>query len=244
MARLPRYAVPGQPQHVILRGNNRAEIFCAEVDYRFYLDKLEQACAKHGCSVHAYVLMTNHVHLLITPQHEHSLGKAMQMLGRYYVQFYNYCYRRTGTLFEGRYKATLVDSESYLLTCMRYIELNPVRAGMVDGPADYQWSSYGANALGQVDWLVAPHVEYLRLGASEATRQSAYRDLFKHHIPEESINDIRDATNKAWVLGNDRFKQCIQDQLGRRVEPKTKGGDRKSERYKADRIDKLNKAIA
>ena len=112
MARLPRFMIPDQPQHVILRGNNRAEIFCAEADYNFYLEKLKLACTKHGCTVHAYVLMTNHVHLLITPHLEQSLGKAMQMLGRYYVQYYNYCYRRTGTLWEGRYKATLIDSES------------------------------------------------------------------------------------------------------------------------------------
>jgi len=141
MARLPRFVIPDQPQHVILRGNNRAETFCADADYSFYLEKLKSACDKHGCSVHAYVLMTNHVHLLITPHLEQSLGKAMQMLGRYYVQYYNFCYRRTGTLWEGRYKATLIDSEAYLLTCMRYIELNPGRAGMVIDPADYPWSS-------------------------------------------------------------------------------------------------------
>ena len=129
MARLPRFVIPDQPQHVIVRGNNRTEIFCAEADYKFYLEKLQLACDKHGCKLHAYVLMTNHLHLLITPQEEQGIGKAMQMLGRYYVQYYNYTYQRTGTLWEGRYKATLIDTETYLLTCMRYIELNPVRAG-------------------------------------------------------------------------------------------------------------------
>lgn len=148
MARLPRFFLPGQPQHVILRGNNRTEIFCAEADYRFYLGKLRLACEKHGCDIHAYVLMTNHVHLLLTPQEEQSVGKALQMLGRYYVQFFNHRYQRTGTLWEGRYKATLIDTEAYLLTCMRYIELNPVRAGMVAHPSEYPWSSYGYNALG------------------------------------------------------------------------------------------------
>ena len=121
MARLPRFVIPDQPQHVILRGNNRAETFCADADYSFYLEKLKLACDMYGCSVHAYVLMTNHVDLLITPHQEQSLGKAMQMLGRYYVQYYNYCYRCTATLWEGRYKATLIDSEAYLLICMRYI---------------------------------------------------------------------------------------------------------------------------
>ena len=232
MARLPRFILPGQPQHVIVRGNNRSEIFCAEADYRLYLEKLQQACDKHGCDVHAYVLMTNHVHLLITPHEAQSLAKTMQMLGRCYVQYYNYCYQRTGTLWEGRYKATLVDSEAYLLTCMRYIELNPVRASMVAHPSEYPWSSYQHNALGKPDGLVTLQAEYRRLGRSGTVRQAAYRQLFKYHISECSMAEIRDATNKAWVLGNDRFKQRIQQQLDRRVEPSAKGGDRKSEKYR------------
>jgi putative transposase len=142
MARLPRYTLPGQPQHVILRGNNRSIIFAADEDYRFFLDCLGDAATRHGCVIHAYVLMTNHVHLLITPEHEGSIGKALQSVGRRYVQYFNYTYQRTGTLWEGRYKATLIDSESYLLTCYRYIELNPVRADMVPHPRDYLWSSY------------------------------------------------------------------------------------------------------
>jgi len=237
MARLPRFIITDQPQHVIVRGNNRTEIFCADADYAFYLEKLKLACDKHGCSLHAYVLMTNHVHLLITPHSEHSLAKTMQMLGRYYVQYYNYCYRRTGTLFEGRYKAALIDSEAYLITCMRYIELNPVRAGMINEPSDYPWSSYHHNALGQPDNLVIPHPEYLRLGQTNEASQTAYRELYKHHIPENFVTEIRDATNKAWVLGNGRFKQRVQDQLGRRVEPKPRGGDRKSKQFKAIQTD-------
>ncbi|MDP2758984.1 MAG: transposase [Sideroxyarcus sp.] len=236
MARLPRFVIPDQPQHVIVRGNNRSEIFCADADYQFYLEKLQLACDKHGCLVHAYALMTNHVHLLITPQEETSLSKTIQMLGRYYVQYYNYCYQRTGTLWEGRYKATLIDSEAYLLTCMRYIELNPVRAGMVSHPSEYPWSSYRFNALGRPNDLVTPYLEYLRLGKSAEARQAAYRQLFKHHIPESCVADIRDATNKAWVLGNDRFKQRIQKKIERRVEPNLKGGDRKSEQFKINRV--------
>ena len=236
MARLPRFILPGQPQHVILRGNNRTEIFCAEADYRFYLDKLRLACEKHGCDIHAYVLMTNHVHLLLTPQEEQSLGKALQMLGRYYVQFFNHCYQRTGTLWEGRYKATLIDTEAYLLTCMRYIELNPVRAGMAAHPSEYPWSSYGYNALGQVDNLMSPHPEYRRLGQTDEECRSAYQQLFESQISEESIKAIREATNKAWVLGNDRFKQSIQEKLKRRVEPAAKGGDRRSEQFKINRV--------
>jgi putative transposase len=232
MARLPRFILPGQPQHVIMRGNNRAKIFCADADHQFYLEKLRLACDQHHCKIHAYVLMTNHVHLLITPQAEDGIAKVMQMLGRYYVQYFNYSYKRSGMLCEGRYKATLIDSEAYLLTCMRYIELNPVRAEMVAHPADYPWSSYHRNALGQADLLVTPHVEYSRLGASDASRQAAYRQLFKYRIAENNLAEIRVATNKAWVLGNDRFKARIQKQLERRVEPAAKGGDRKSERFK------------
>ncbi len=236
MARLPRFTIPGQPQHVIVRGNNRSEIFCADADYLFYLEKLQAACEKHGCDIHAYILMTNHVHLLLTPHEANATGKTMQMLGRYYVQYYNYCYQRSGTLWEGRYKATLIDSENYLMTCMRYIELNPVRAGMVTHPSEYPWSSYGCNAQGRADVLVTPHAEYMRLGKSDEDRQAAYRQLFKHHISESGLDEIRQATNKAWVLGSDRFKQRIQQQLERRVEPSARGGDRKSEKFRINRV--------
>lgn len=235
MARLPRFILPGQPQHVIVRGNNRSEIFCADADYLFYLEKLQLACEKHGCAIHAYVLMPNHVHLLVTPLGEGSLSRALQVLGRYYVQYYNFCYQRTGTLWEGRYKATLVDSESYLLTCMRYIELNPVRARMVAHPSEYIWSSYHCNALGQSNALLSPHVEYQRLGNIADVRQLVYRQLFHHHIPESSVAEIRAATNKAWVLGSDHFKRRIQQKLARRVEPAAKGGDRKSAQFKINR---------
>ena len=236
MARLPRFVLPGHPQHVIVRGNNRSEIFRAESDYQFYIEKLQLACARHGCSIHAYVLMTNHVHLLISPQDEPSLGKAMQSVGRYYVQYFNNCYRRTGTLWEGRYKATVIDTDAYLLTCMRYIELNPVRAGMVSHPSEYRWSSYHYNALGHADVLVSDQLLYRQLGKTDEARQAAYRQLFRHHLSEASLSEIRDATNKAWVLGGDRFKQRLQKQLDRRVEPAARGGDRKSEEFRINRV--------
>lgn len=232
MARLPRFVLPGQPQHVIQRGNNREDIFCAEADYRFYLEKLAAAVARHDCEVHAYVLMTNHVHLLMTPRAERGIAQAMQMLGRYYVQYYNHCYRRTGTLWEGRYRATLIDSEAYLLTCMRYIELNPLRAEMVAHPAEYPWSSYRGNALGQIDALLSMHREYRRLGRSSEERQAAYRQLFRARISEKSLAELREATNKAWVLGDDRFRHRIEQQLQRRAAPRRRGGDRKSAEYR------------
>ena len=232
MARLPRFVIPGQPQHLIQRGNNRDVIFVSDDDYRFYLEKLQGACNKYHCDIHAYVLMTNHVHLLITPQAEDGLSKVMQTVGRYYVQYFNYAYDRTGTLWEGRYKATLIDSEQYLLTCSRYIELNPVRAAMVDHPSDYPWSSYRCNALGESDSLIMPHLMYKRLGRSDKDRQNAYRQLFRARISEKTLEEIRDSTNKAWVLGNDRFRNKIEKLTTRQATPKARGGDRKSEEYR------------
>lgn len=233
MARLPRFVIPGQPQHVIQRGNDRQVIFQTDSDYNFYLEKLHAAADKHQCDIHAYVLMINHVHLLVTPHTENGIGKMMQMLGRYYVQYYNHCYSRTGTLWEGRYKATLIDTEQYLLTCMRYIELNPVRAeGMVEHPSEYPWSSYSYNALGQVDLVVTPHLEYRRLGATNDERQSSYRQLFRAHIPNMTLNEIREATNKSWVLGSDRFKRKMEKKLMRPVASSGQGGDRKSDVYR------------
>jgi len=183
--------------------------------------------------------MTNHVHLLITPDTATGIGQVMQSLGRYYVQYFNYCYRRTGTLWEGRYKATLIDAESYLLTCYRYIELNPVRAGMVKQPAEYPWSSYDFNALGRTDTLVSPHDLYLRLGSEAESRRNAYQSLFTQPIEGGVTNAIREATNKAWVLGNDRFKAQIKDLLDRRAVPVRRGGDRKSLSYQERR--KINR---
>ena len=232
MARLPRFNLPGQPQHVIIRGNNREPIFYHDTDHQFYLDKLLLACQKHQCDLHAYVLMTNHVHLLITPHTGQAIGKALQMLGRYYVQYFNYTYNRTGTLWEGRYKATLIDSETYLLTCYRYIELNPVRAmNEVNHPSEYPWSSYRFNALGEANSLLTPHPEYRRLGKTNEQRQQAYRELFRARIPQLTLDEIREATNKAWVLGNDRFKEMIEVKLARAAAPKPRGGDRKSKQY-------------
>lgn len=153
-------------------------IFAGEEDYVFYLKKLGDACKKYQCDLHAYVLMTNHVHLLITPHLKGGIGKVMQMLGRYYVQYFNFQYNRTGTLWEGRYKATVLDSEQYLLSCSRYIELNPVRADMVKHPTDYPWSSYHFNALGVSNSLIKAHTIYTALGQDVSSRQSAYRALF------------------------------------------------------------------
>lgn len=235
MARLPRFVLVGHPQHIIIRGNNRDPVFDADEDYRFFLDKLTDAAKKHQCDIHAYVLMTNHIHLLATPHQPESIAKMMQILGRYYVQYYNYTYKRTGTLWEGRYKASLIDSEQYALLCYRYIELNPVRADMVKHPSEYPWSSYRANALGQYDALITPHPVYYALDQQEENRQARYRDLFHGQIDALSLDKIREATNKAWVLGSDHFKQKIATQLNRRTDKLAKGGDRKSDEYRQNK---------
>ena len=231
MARHPRFVLPGHPQHVIQRGNNREVIFVSKQDYRFYLEKLHLACIKYQCEVHAYVLMTNHVHMMMTSHTSTGMSQVMQSLGRQYVQYFNYTYRRTGTLWEGRYKATVINADQYLLTCYRYIELNPVRAAMVAHPGDYPWSSYLFNATGKPNELLSHHSLYQALGKTAAERQSAYRALFKRHIDEQTLKAIRDSTNKAWALGNDRFRSRIEELTKRQVAPRPRGGDRKSEQF-------------
>jgi putative transposase len=232
MARLPRLNLPVIPQHVVQRGNNRQCSFFAEQDYTVYLDKLKDYARKYKVAVHAYVLMTNHVHLLMTPETPTGVSLLMQALGRYYVLYVNKTYERSGTLWEGRYKSTLVDSDNYFLLVSRYIELNPVRAGMVAHPAEYPWSSYRGNALDKNIELLTAHSCYQGLGLKDEERQSAYRALFEHHIEELTLQEIRDATNKAWVLGKNRFKQKVEQQTGRRASPLARGGDRKSKTFR------------
>lgn len=235
MARLPRIVIPEQPLHIIQRGNNRAPCFFADEDYRFYLDSLKDAAIRFGCRIHAYVLMTNHVHLLLTPASAESPSAVLQSVGRRYVRYVNQMYRRTGTLWEGRFKSTLIDSERYLLVCSRYIELNPVRARMVEQPGDYRWSSYRHNALGQMDALLTPHCLYENLGADTMQRCAAYRALFSVQTDPAELQAIRGATETGAVLGNDRFKENIETTLRRRIERLPHGGDRKSEGFRDQR---------
>jgi putative transposase len=235
MARLPRLYLPGCSQHVIQRGNNREACFYEDADYKAYLSFLKDAAEKYRVAIHAFVLMTNHVHLLVTPGDEKGVSRMMQAQGRKYVQYFNFTHRRTGTLWEGRYKSTLVDAESYLLTVYRYIELNPVRAGMVSHAAEYPWSSYQGNALSRPIQLLAPHPLYRRLGRTDEERRDAYRALFRGRMPERALAAIREATNKAWVLGDDRFKAQIEARTGRRSVPLGRGGDRKSAAFREDR---------
>ena len=217
MPRRARLSVPGIPWHIIQRGNNRAVCFYAEEDYRFYLEHLDDLARRFGCAIHAYVLMTNHVHLLLTPKGTDSAALLMKHLGQRYVQYVNRTYRRSGALWEGRFRSCLTQSEDYVLACYRYIELNPVRAGIVRHPKEYRWSSYAANGLGRADALVIPQREYLRLGKADAERRTAYRELLKAHMEPEVLNEIRLATNGNYVLGDTRFQQEIAHALGRRV---------------------------
>lgn len=215
MPRQPRPDLADVPQHVVQRGNDRQPCFYVTDDYRRYLAGLRESAIRYGCSVHAYVLMTNHVHLLVTPSSAGAMSRMMQWLGRQYVGYINGRYRRTGTLWEGRYKSCLVDTERYLLTCYRYIELNLVRAAMVADPADYAWSSYRANAQTLPDKVVMPHVEYLRLGTSVSERCVAYRQLFEEVLGNDRLVQIRAYVQQQRALGTPRFQREIEAMIGR-----------------------------
>lgn len=224
MTRMPRYMVAGKPQHVIQRGNNRSAFFSDLNDRLVFSEWLADACERHDCDIHAYVFMTNHLHLVLTPWSEGAVGKVMQSVGRRYVQYFNRKQQRTGGLWEGRYRATLVDTDRYLLACYLYVEMNPVRAGLVADPAQYRWSSYRCNAQGHADPLVTVHELYVALGQDAGSRQAAYRALFANPLDESAIAEIRDATNKAWVLGR------VGDgtvNLNRRAFPLARGGDQR-----------------
>ena len=223
MARLSRVCPIGMPQHVIQRGNNRQVCFADEQDFTAYAGWLKGYSKKYQVDIHAWVLMTNHVHLLCTPRGQNAVSHMMQSLGRHYVRYFNFSYKRTGTLWEGRFKSCLVQEETYLIQLYRYIELNPVRAGMVEQPSDYVWSSYPINALGKVSELCTPHAVYLALGKDANERQASYRELFKHHVDGKLLEDIRLAVNKGMALGSERFKTEIESLSGRRMTAKKMG---------------------
>lgn len=228
MPRRARIVIPGMPVHVMQRGHDKQAIFFCEDDYWRYLNDLKLAASNTGCEVHAYVLMTNHVHLVVTPSEEASLGEMMRSLGARYVRFINLCYKRRGTLWEGRFRSSLIQTEQYLMVCYRYVELNPVRANMARSPAGYPWSSYHHNALGKINDLIQQHPLYLGLGLSPEERQANYRALFAQEISQEEQKRIVQSTMQDSVLGNDRFRKDIENMLGRKVLVETHGGDRRS----------------
>lgn len=223
MPRPTRLNLPGIPQHITQRGNNRQACFFASRNYNLYLDLLAEACQKHQCALHAYVLMTNHVHLLITPSIANGLSLVMRDLGRDYVRQVNKAYGRSGTMWEGRFKSSLVDKDAYCIACYRYIELNPVRANMVSNPAEYRWSSFRANALGKHNELITPHESWLALGRNGSSRRRAYLSLFEDALEHHEIEEIRFGVRKGLPTGHDRFKQQIEETLSIKLGTGKKG---------------------
>lgn len=219
MPRQPRLRVAGIPFHVIQRGHNQAPCFFTESDRLHYLAELGRQARNHQVAVHAYVLMTNHVHLLMTGTDAEGIPRLMKHLNQRYVHYVNRALRRTGTLWGGRYRSCLVDTEEYLLVCHRYIELNPVRAGIVERPAEYRWSSYRANALGETDELLSPHPILETLGRGPGERSAAYRELFRQSLSEQVVDQIRRSTNGGFALGAEGFQKNMADRLKRRVVP-------------------------
>ncbi|MCP3942080.1 MAG: transposase [Desulfobacteraceae bacterium] len=227
MPRRPRIIVPGIPLHIIQRGNNRQACFFADEDYCFYLDCLQEYSLSTNCAIHAYVLMTNHVHLLLTPKHIESAGNLMKRLGQRYVQYINRSYKRSGTLWEGRFRSSIIQQDLYLLTCQRYIEMNPVRAGMVNHPGEYNWSSYRVNGQGEPSEMIIHHPLYGDLGHGDEERVSAYREFFMNELDPVEIDKVRKATNGNFALGSNRFQEEIGNMLGHRVSPGQAGRPRK-----------------
>ena len=227
MPRRARLRLAGLPLHIIQRGNNRTACFYADEDYALYLHHLGDMAREFHCAVHAYVLMTNHVHLLLTPALPDGPSLLMKHLGQRYVQYVNRAYRRSGTLWEGRFRSSLVQEQGYFLRCHCYIELNPVRANMVSHPRDYAWSSYRANAGLASSRLLTPHGEYLALGKHERERAAAYQELFRSALDPQLVEEIRSTANGGFALGSERFKTQIAEMLERRVAPGAPGRPRK-----------------
>ncbi len=228
MARLPRLTLPGYPHHVIQRGNNRQDIFAGTDDYTLFLDLLSEYAQQFGVAIHAYVLMGNHVHLLLTPSTADGLPKMMQAVGRSYVRQFNLRHGRTGTLWEGRYKSSLIQTERYLLACMVYMDLNPVRAGLVAQPADYPWSSHHHYIGQRSDRLVTPHALVWSMGNTPFAREAAYKELVQAGISSSQQQALTQATLQGWALGEAGFVADLQKKTPRRVSKSRAGRPRKT----------------
>ena len=223
MARLPRLTLPGYPHHVIQRGNNRQAIFVSVADYQSLLDLLDDNAKKFGVAIHAYVLMSNHFHLLATPQTANGLPQMMQAVGRRYVRYFNDAQKRSGTLWEGRYKSTLIQSDRYLLACMAYIDLNPVRAALVAQAGDYPWSSYGHYSGRRLDKLITPHALVWELGNTPFAREAAYAELVQSGISPVKQAALTDSALRGWALGEPDFLADLQKRTKRRASKSTAG---------------------
>lgn len=218
--------LPGLPYHITQRGNNREACFIEPENYQYYLELWQEIGKRYGVAIHAYCLMTNHIHFLVTPETPTAISNTMKVVGSRYARYINQCYKRTGTLWEGRHYSSLIQSEKYLLTCYRYIEQNPVRAGMVAHPEEYRWSSHGVNAWGDVSWI-KPHTEYLRLGWDIESRCHAYRELFNYQLSEADLHHIRKAAHYSQPIGDDRFRQQIEEKYGIKLGQAKRGRPKK-----------------
>lgn len=225
--RRPRLELPGVPQHITHRGVNRGATFIDDEDFAAYLQALERVSGEQGISIHGYVLMTNHVHLLVSAEVAGAVSRMMQALGRRYVRAFNKCYGRTGTLWEGRYKSCLVDSDRYLLACLRYIELNPVRAAMVAQPWDYRWSSVHGHLRLRADARLTPHAGYLALGRDASERETAYRRVLMEALSGEVLAEIRSHMQQERALGSPAFRSMVEKALNRPVEVRPQGRPRR-----------------
>lgn len=228
MARLPRLTVPGLPHHVIQRGNNRQPIFLDQDDYETLLSLLEENSKRLRVDVHAYVLMSNHFHVLATPETETGLPQLMQAVGRRYVRYFNTRHGRTGTLWEGRYRSTVIQAERYLLACMVYIDLNPVRAAMVSDPADYRWSSHNHYLGRRQDRMITPHPLYWQLGNTPFSREAAYAELVRSGLSAAQYQALTDSALRGWALGEADYVADLQRRTERRVSKALPGRPKKT----------------
>ena len=224
-----QFYIPGVRVHMVQRGNSREPVFFENEDYHAYLGWLSESTECYGRAIHAYVLTTNHIHILATPETTQSISQMMQYIGRHYVPYINYTYGTSGSIWEGRYKSSLIHDEQYLLACMRYIELNPVRAGMIKLPSMYRWSSYQSNAQGKHDIVVTPHPLFNELGSNSSERMEAYKSIFKAHIDQAEHDKIHKAYQTGTPLGNDYFREKIEKKLKCKV-----GRDRRGMPSKKD----------
>jgi putative transposase len=236
MARPPRITIPAYPHHIIQRGNNRAVTFFADDDFRYFLECLRQAKVKCHCRIFAYVLMTNHFHLLVEPAGVGDLGRFMQSVGRRYVRYVNETYRRTGTLWEGRFKSAAVSRDEYLIACSRYIELNPVRAGIVTHPKDYRWSSYQRRALGVSDRLLDEDPWYSGLGTTDRDKQERYRQWIDSQISEREWDEIRQATQRGRSIGRETFQKQVEAMTGRHLVGEARGRPKKADPTSSEKV--------
>jgi len=227
MSRKPRLFVAGIPCHIIQRGNNRNPIFFSDEDYYFFLQVLQEAKRKHPCFVYGYCLMTNHFHLLIEPKEKENISLLMKLLGAKYVRYVNRTYKRTGTLWEGRFKCSLIEEELYFLACLHYIEMNPLRAGIINSPELYPWSSYRFRALGEKSPVLDFDPWYNGLGQNTYERQLKYRHFFQNSLSESTWKLIRETTNKGGIFGSNRFKEHIEKMIGREIIFRTPGRPKK-----------------